>query len=76
MKSAGFTGRQKYYGPHRKDSLTYEQIDTGESVSPSLKRLNSIKDISIESSSDVLIFVHGFNTKFETSMLTICLHAG
>lgn len=71
IKSAGFTGRQKYYGPHRKESVTYGQITAAETGFPSLKCLNSVKDISIESNTDVLIFVHGFNTKFETSMLIL-----
>ncbi|MGD9680322.1 MAG: alpha/beta fold hydrolase [Candidatus Obscuribacterales bacterium] len=64
-KSESSSRRQKYYGPFRSDKLvfgSYRSIDIGE---PRLEHLNGVSAFPIEPDTRVLVFVHGFNSRFD-----------
>ncbi len=59
-------GRQEYFGPFRNDELTFGRYKLDSLGQLSLERLPELESLPIDEETDVVVFVHGFNSEFAT----------
>lgn len=64
IRAKGFAGRQKYFGPFRDDKLNCGQITPGSKSQFELLKLDSLDLLPIDLNTKVVVFIHGFNSKF------------
>lgn len=63
QKGAITVARQRYYGPFRNEKLTYGRYTLVEGE-PVLEKLTGCAEVPLTEDTDVLVFVHGFNSPF------------
>ncbi len=64
QKPAVSVARQKYYGPFRNEKLTYGKYTMNGNGEPLLERITGCAELPLDASTDVLVFVHEFNSPF------------
>lgn len=65
QKSTVSVARQRYYGPFRSEKLIYGRYSINGDGEPVLERIGGCTALPLDANTDVLVFVHGFNSPFE-----------